>query len=149
MKRSTVIVVVCSFFILLFTYAATMKLSTLAQFKAQLGLSPPVEAYAGFLAIAVPAAELLLVVSLLFPQTRLVGLYGCYSFMVMFTTYIIIILKFSQYVPCSCGGVLQNMSWGEHLVFNIVAMAVGAIGVLAYPQTGRRHYVLGSWVLEP
>jgi hypothetical protein len=112
-------------------------------------LSPPISAYASWLAILVPAVELGLVISLIIPRTRLLGLYGCFCLMVMFTTYIIIILRFSQFIPCSCGGILQNMSWAEHLVFNVVATTVGVVGVLAYPQIGRRHYVLGSWVLEP
>jgi len=126
-----------------------MKLLELGQFKAQLGLSPPLSAYAGWLAIMVPALELLVVIALLFPKTQLWGFYGAYVLMVMFTTYIIIILKFSQYVPCSCGGVLQDMTWGQHLVFNGCATALAAAGALFYPEAPSRSYVLGSWILQP
>ena len=40
--------------------------------------------------------------------------------MTMFTVYIILILNFSDFVPCSCGGVLENLSWKEHVVFNVL-----------------------------
>jgi len=33
---------------------------------------------------------------------------------------VLAILSFSKELPCSCGGVLQEMSWQQHLVFNIV-----------------------------
>lgn len=124
-----------------------MKLLTFAQFKAQLGLSPPVSAYASWLVVMVPALELASVAALLFPRTRLLGFYGVFSLMVMFTTYNIIILKFSQYVPCSCGGILQDMTWRQHLVFNIGATILAALGVLVSPSWQGHRYVLGSWRL--
>jgi len=124
-----------------------MKLLTFAQFKSQLGLSPPVSAYAGLLAVAVPVLELACVAALLFPRTRHLGFYGAFCLMVMFTTYIIIILGFSQYVPCSCGGILQDMTWLQHLWFNIVATLLAVTGVLAFPSSKDHRYVLGSWRL--
>ncbi|MEJ0031509.1 MAG: MauE/DoxX family redox-associated membrane protein [Bacteroidota bacterium] len=45
--------------------------------------------------------------------------------MVMFTAYIVVITRFSEYTPCSCGGVLEKMSWDQHLVFNIGFCGVG------------------------
>ncbi|MDR6919500.1 hypothetical protein J2Y40_000330 [Chryseobacterium sp. 2987] len=37
-----------------------------------------------------------------------------------FTIYIYIILNYSDFVPCSCGGILEKLGWWEHLLFNIV-----------------------------
>jgi hypothetical protein len=50
----------------------------------------------------------------------------------MFTAYIIAITKFSDYIPCSCGGVLQEMGWGEHLVFNICFVLLALAAILCY-----------------
>jgi hypothetical protein len=47
----------------------------------------------------------------------------------MFTTYIFLILNFSDYIPCSCGGVLEKMGWTEHIVFNLIFIVIAAIGV--------------------
>mgnify|MGYP001346109640 CR=1 FL=1 len=38
-------------------------------------------------------------------------------------------LHYSFYVPCSCGGVLLQMSWQQHLVFNIVASLLALAGI--------------------
>jgi hypothetical protein len=48
----------------------------------------------------------------------------------MFTAYIITILNFSEYIPCSCGGILQNMTWKTHLVFNIGLVLLSIAGIL-------------------
>jgi hypothetical protein len=98
--------------------------------------------------VAVPAVEVLVAATLIFPKTRLAGLYGCFLLMVMFSTYIVIILNFSQYVPCSCGGILENMSWSQHLVFNIVCTGLAATAVIIYPVHAQNQYVLGRRVLQ-
>src|SRR5690554_5124528 len=104
-------------FILLFVYAAVSKLLDFETFRIQLAQSPLLSAYAGIIAWAVPGVELLISVFLLFSWYRRLALYACFTLMVMFTAYIYIILNFSDFVPCSCGGVLEKLSWGEHLVF--------------------------------
>lgn len=45
----------------------------------------------------------------------------------MFTAYIIVILNYSSFVPCSCGGILEEMGWKEHLIFNIAFTILAAI----------------------
>jgi hypothetical protein len=41
-----------------------------------------------------------------------------------FTTYIILILNFSSFIPCSCGGILEKLGWTEHLIFNFFLQVV-------------------------
>jgi hypothetical protein len=50
----------------------------------------------------------------------------------MFTTYIYIILNFSVFIPCSCGGVLEELSWTQHLIFNICFISIAIFGVLIF-----------------
>ena len=104
---------------ILFIYAATSKLWDFQQFKVELGQSPVLTAYAEWVAWSVPLTEYALSVLLLIDTTRQKALFGFLGLMTMFTTYIVIVLNFSDYVPCSCGGVLENMGWTEHLVFNL------------------------------
>src|SRR3981081_1825021 len=105
--------------IILFTYAAVSKLLDFQKFRVQLGQSPMLTAFAGWVTWIIPSLELIISIMLSIQRGRLLGLYASFSLMVMFTAYIIAITKFSDYVPCSCGGVLQNMSWNQHLVFNL------------------------------
>jgi hypothetical protein len=37
-------------------------------------------------------------------------------------------LLFTPKLPCSCGGVLKNLSWKEHLMFNFCFTAIAFIG---------------------
>ena len=127
--RQWLVEAICLLFVLLFVYAALSKLWDYPQFRTQLGQSPLLTAWAAELAALVPASELILVLGLVFPRTRLLALYGCFSLMVLFTAYILAILHFSDYVPCSCGGVLESLSWQEHLLFNLVFTVLAAAGV--------------------
>ncbi|MCR9228778.1 MAG: hypothetical protein NXH90_15270 [Flavobacteriaceae bacterium] len=124
-------------FVVLFVYAATSKLWDFQQFRVQLGQSPILTAYADGVAWMVPGVEYLLALLLLFTRSRLVAFYGSFALMVMFTTYIVLVLHFSDYIPCSCGGVLEDLGWTEHIVFNLffVILAVIAIVQLETPPT--------------
>jgi uncharacterized membrane protein YphA (DoxX/SURF4 family) len=127
-------------FILLFVYAATSKLLDFQTFSVQLGQSPLLTAFAEWVAWIIPIIELLIAVLLVMPRFRLVALYGSFGLMVMFTTYIIAIIKFSDYIPCSCGGVLQNLSWNQHLVFNIGFVLIALIGIFSHRPSEKNTF---------
>ena len=110
--------VICFLFILLFVYAAVSKLLDYQKFTVQLGKSPLLTHYADWMGWVVPAIEILISLMLDVSRWRLFGLYASFGLMVMFTTYIIAITHFSDFIPCSCGGVLQNLTWNKHLIFN-------------------------------
>lgn len=127
--KEATISIICMLFIVLFVYAATSKLWDFQQFKVQLGQSPILTAYADGLAWGVPGVEYLLAMMLIFDRLRPIALYGSFALMVLFTTYIVLVLNFSDYIPCSCGGVLEDLGWTEHIAFNLlfILMAVFAI----------------------
>jgi hypothetical protein len=66
--------------------------------------------------------------------------------MSMFSAYIIAITQFSDYIPCSCGGILQKMSWNQHLVFNFLFVSLAAAGILLYryPEKKITAYKISS-----
>ena len=107
-------------FVLLFVYAAASKLLDFNTFQNQLGQSPLLSAYAHIISWAVPITEIGIAILIVTKKYHVLGLYGFYIMMVMFTTYIIIILNFTSFTPCSCGGVLEKLGWTEHLIFNII-----------------------------
>jgi len=121
-------------YIVLFTYAAVSKVLDFENFQVQLGQSPLLSPLAGSISVAVPAVELLIAAALLIPRFRYGALLGAFGMMVMFTAYIYIILNYSEFVPCSCGGILEKMGWREHFIFNLVFVVLAVIAVLIYPQ---------------
>ncbi|PZR19105.1 MAG: hypothetical protein DI539_15140 [Flavobacterium psychrophilum] len=122
--------VICLLYILLFVYAAVSKLLEFDDFSIQLGQSPLIGAYASILRWLVPISEILIAIGLLIPKFRIWALYCCFLLMCFFTAYIYIILNFSSYIPCSCGGILEKLGWRQHLIFNAFFILLGAVGIL-------------------
>lgn len=130
--RAAVVEITCFAFQLLFLYAAVSKLLDYENSKLQLGQSPLLNSWAGLVAWLIPVIEIMLAILLCLRPVRLFAMYWSFVLMVMFTAYIVIILHFSEYIPCSCGGVLSAMSWDQHLIFNIAFIALAVAGILCH-----------------
>lgn len=127
----TILVEIISFLlIILFVYSALSKLLEFQNFQAQLGQSPLISAYTGFVSYSVLIVEFLIALLLAIPKSRYIALLASFGLMLMFTAYIIVILNYSSFVPCSCGGILEEMGWKEHLIFNIAFTILAAIASL-------------------
>ncbi|MDC8000107.1 hypothetical protein POV26_03595 [Aequorivita todarodis] len=116
-------------FILLFIYAAVSKVMDFETFRLQLAQSPLLSAFAGIIARLIPSVEIGITALLMFPRYNIKALYYSFLLMVMFTTYIFIILNFSDFIPCSCGGVLEKLSWTQHLIFNVVFIFLAGLAI--------------------
>lgn len=134
MKRKIILEVICFLFVLLFLYAAFTKLLDYQKFTVQVGQSPLLTGFGDTIPWLVISLEILVAGLLMFPRTRLVALFASFSLMTMFTAYIVAILNFSPYVPCSCGGVLEKLGWTEHLIFNGVFVVLGLSGIVLQAQ---------------
>lgn len=132
--KSIIIETVCLLYVLLFVYAAVSKLLDFENFQVQLGQSPLLSAFAGWVSWLVPTIELIIALLLLFSKWRVIALFAAFSLMTMFTTYIFIILNYSSFVPCSCGGILEKMGWTEHLIFNVFFVGLAVLGLLLEKQ---------------
>lgn len=132
--RNWIVEIISYLFVLLFVYAAVSKLLDFENFQVQLGQSPLLSAFAGTISWIVPLSELVIASMLIAPRFRKIGLYAAFTLMVMFTTYIFIILNYSAFVPCSCGGVLEKMGWKEHLVFNLFFVLLVLGGIVLYSK---------------
>jgi len=135
--RIVTVEIICLLYVLLFVYAATSKLLDIDNFQMQLGQSPLLSTFAKWVSYLVPFIEILAVVLLLVPKFRTAGLYCCFSLMTMFTVYIYIILNYSTFVPCSCGGILEDMGWSEHLIFNLCFLVFAAVAL--FMGVGKRN----------
>lgn len=127
--QNLIVEIITLLYVLLFVYAAVSKILDFENFQVQLGQSPLLSAFAHWVAFGTPFLELFIVVLLLLPRWRLTGFYFAFSLMVLFSAYIVVILNFSSFVPCSCGGILEDMSWTQHLVFNILFVVLAIVGI--------------------
>jgi hypothetical protein len=129
--RSTIIEIICVSFILLWSYAAFSKLADLDKSRSEMLNQVFPMWIAEILYWLVPTLELGLCALLISTKTRLMGLYASLILMSSFTLYIGIVMTgvFGR-VPCSCGGILNNMSYGTHLVFNLFFVALALFGII-------------------
>ncbi|WP_219929391.1 MauE/DoxX family redox-associated membrane protein [Sphingobacterium athyrii] len=115
---------------LLFMYAGGSKMLDFENFQVQLAQSPLLSAYAGFISFAVIIVEFILAICLCLPNTQKMALYGALGLMSAFTFYIYIILHYSDFIPCSCGGILEKLGWTEHLIFNLFFVFLSFVAIL-------------------
>jgi hypothetical protein len=131
MKAKVLIDICSSLLIILFLYVSISKLMDVPQYKHDMHNQPFPYFVASALVWFVPAAEVTIVALLLFKKTNLLGMYASFILMTLFTLYIIfILLHFFSRVPCSCGGVIKKLGWGEHLIFNLFFVGVSLAGIL-------------------
>jgi uncharacterized membrane protein YphA (DoxX/SURF4 family) len=133
MKKAIAVEIISVLFIFLFIYAATSKLMDLEKFRIQVGQSSIITKFTNLIIWLIPALELMISIFLIIPKYRLLALYSSFCLMSLFTAYIVFVLNFSDFIPCSCGGILEHMSWKTHVYFNLtfMAMAIGGIFIEA------------------
>ena len=129
MNQKAFLEIIASIFIILFLYTGISKLMDFSTFKEQIAASPLLSSISYSLAVLLPIVEIIVAILLFIPKWRLPGLYASLSLMLIFTVYIIGILNFSQKLPCSCGGVLELLSWKDHLIFNCLLIVLAILGI--------------------
>jgi Methylamine utilisation protein MauE. len=148
LKWNLIVEVICALFILLFTYTAITKFGDFSNFRYVLTQSPIIGQHAQWISWLLPVLELAIAASLFIRTTRRYGLMASFVIMIAFTFYIGYMLSFASKLPCSCGGVLQSLSWTQHLIFNIVftvlAFAALRINRTTNSNAGKKNFGAGA-----
>jgi hypothetical protein len=130
-KKQVALECVCALLILLFLYASVSKFMAFKTFIDQMNNQPLPNSWTPLLVWAIPLLEVAISISLLFEYTRLIGLYASLFIMVLFSAYTgIVLLHFFPYIPCSCGGVIQKLTWPQHLILNLFYVALSILGII-------------------
>lgn len=130
MKRSTIIETIIVLYVILLLYTGISKLIDNDIFKEQLSASPVLAHIAKPVAIPFPWIEFFVVLLLLIPRWRYKGLFASMLLMIVFTTYILALLAFRDHLPYSCGGVIELLSWKQHIFFNIVFISIAIVAIV-------------------
>jgi hypothetical protein len=130
MKAKTLPTVLSAILITLFLYTALSKLLDFEQFRKQMSNQNIPKWSAGLLAWGIVSSEIMAVILLATEKYRLWGLYTSALLMVVFSGYMgLVLLDFFDRVPCSCGGVLNSMNFGAHLLFNLAFLAITILAI--------------------
>jgi uncharacterized membrane protein YphA (DoxX/SURF4 family) len=117
--------------IILFIYTASSKLLDIDAFRKQMLNQPLPDAMKQNLVWLVPVSEITTSVLLIIKSARLYGFVLAFLLMLAFTLYVGLILANTfAYIPCSCGGILNTLSWEAHLIFNIVFTLLALAGII-------------------
>jgi putative oxidoreductase len=128
-KRNVIVEVISALFILLFVYTAINKFLEFNSLKIALKGYPLIGSFPILIAWALPLTEAIVSILLFVPKTRLLGLYASLVLMSSFTLYLAYMLLFTPTLPCTCGGLLQKLSWPQHLVVNVAFILQAVIGI--------------------
>lgn len=127
--RYILVEIISALLILLFVYTGIDKLGNIVRFRKTLAASPLIGSMAGPISLFLPFAELSIALLLLIPALRKWGLVASLVIMSLFTFYITYMIYFTPDRPCTCGGVLPQMTWRQHLMFNIFFTFLAATGL--------------------
>lgn len=125
-------------YISLMLYTAASKLADYNLSREQMAMMPLMTPFAHVFAWLLPVIEIVIAALIFAPITRVKGLYIVTVLMTLFTIYIIYMMTYYEHLPCSCGGLLQSLSWKEHLIFNSAYIVLGLIGIVLYKRKRRR-----------
>ena len=120
--------IISALLILLFVYTAVSKLMARQLFALTLWRSPLLQKSSELLSWAIPLLEIFISVLLFSPKWRKAGFILSTFLMACFTIYIGYMIIFIPNLPCSCGGVLKQLTWNQHLAFNTCFTLLSMVG---------------------
>jgi hypothetical protein len=122
--------------ILLFGYTAVSKILEYNKFVFQMQLAqmPMIATLAPLLGILLPILELVIVWMLYKDSLRIKGFYASFLLLFTFEIYITIMLLSEEKLPCTCGGIISQMGWKTHLLFNAVFMIISILPIIYKPK---------------
>jgi hypothetical protein len=114
--------------IFLMLYASISKIFEYNIFIQQLSLSPFFAiGHTKTVAFLVLSLEMIIAVLFLIPRAQNIAFLSSLCLLTSFTVYIHII-QYSEFIPCSCGGILGKLSWNDHIIFNIFFIIISFFG---------------------
>lgn len=139
MKRQSLTRKVPILFILLWLYTALDKVIHAEKFRSELAESPYAAPYSALLSWLVPGLELMTAVLLIIPACKVIGLYASFLLMTIFTGYISLLAANENSIPCSCGGLLETLPQGVHILLDAALAFLAFAGLRA---SKRRHRLI-------
>jgi hypothetical protein len=114
----------------LYLYSSLVKILNLNGFHNTLLKSPMFDsALAGILVYTVPIWEILICGLIVNSKTYLLGYFASFFTMVCFTIYLTLIYTQFPLTPCSCGGVINSLSYEWHIALNLFFASLSIVAI--------------------
>lgn len=131
-KINSLIESICAILVFLFLYTGISKYLSFHAFQIILGKSVIIGRHAHFIALFLPGIEIITTILIAIPKTRIWGLYISLILLTLFTSYLIYMINYAPSLPCSCGGIIQQLSWGQHIFLNTTLILATATAIYLY-----------------
>ncbi|SHG64876.1 MauE/DoxX family redox-associated membrane protein [Pedobacter caeni] len=126
-----IILLITAILILLWAYSSISKFRDLSRFRRGLKNQVFPKWMGEILFWTLPVTELMLIMLLWLPDTRLLGMYISAFLMLSFTIYVGgAVYGFYDRYPCPCGGIFRGMRWNTHLKVNFILSCIAISGLL-------------------
>lgn len=145
--KKTILEIICYFIFALFIYAAFSKILAFSIYTYDLQRSAYIGKFYGLLSYTLPVIELGIAITVLIPRTRHKALLASAVVMFLFTIYVGIALRTVAYEPCTCGALIRELSWSQHLWFNIFFIGLSVAGIFIQRKIGKEkpENIKESW----
>ncbi|WP_460672322.1 MauE/DoxX family redox-associated membrane protein [Larkinella ripae] len=109
----------------LFAYAGMVKFTDYNGWVLKLDALPLMAGYSlSLISYGIPICELSIPILLLFKQTKVKAIQLAIALLIVFTGYCLYIVRRSQYVPCPCNGLFDQLSIGQHVFINLAVVGM-------------------------
>jgi hypothetical protein len=138
--KERVIKFTSSLLIILWIYTGGSKLLDFPSFSHQVELQNFSPLLTDILKYAIPITEIFTAVLLCTKATFRTGLVLSLITIGSFTVYTILVLTgVYPKIPCSCGGIIKELSWRNHLIFNLFVFAINITALSLFIIKERRR----------
>ncbi|WP_353151561.1 MauE/DoxX family redox-associated membrane protein [Chryseobacterium sp.] len=118
--------------ILVWAYTFASKIFDFDTFNRQIKGAYLLSAGGSVLPYILQAVHLGIVILLLNKSWRRLALITSLFVLIIYTAYLIYILKYAPSIPCSCIAVFRGMNWQDQLYFNFIALIINIIGLITF-----------------
>ena len=138
-KENRFTILITGLLVLLFAYTGINKLLTHQQFSNQLLQNEYLHSFALPISFALPVVEILTAICLVFERTKPAGLWSAAILMTLFSIYVGgMLLQHKMPLHCTCGGIINAMTWKQHLLFNLLFIALAWATILIQKKHSKR-----------
>lgn len=137
MNKPSAVSLISGLLTFLWVYAAMSKVLNYEQSRMQMMNQVFPATINAILLWVIPITELFIAGLLLFSKSRIAGLILSVILLFLFSGYVLLVmLNVFGRIPCSCGGIISKLSWGQHLVFNLIFLGLALIGFMFFDKKG-------------
>jgi hypothetical protein len=130
--KKTMTEIIIFLLILMWVYTFVSKIFDFDTFKRQINGAYLLSRVGFVLPYLLQALHMIIFVMLISKFWRKTGIIASLSLLILYSTYLIYILKFAPSIPCSCIAVMRGMNWNDQLYFNFIAIIINTIGLITF-----------------